>query len=435
MMRKFLFITSIFLIFSSIYSSCKKDEDTNIPQIVIYTPDEFDNFKITDTVIITAKVTDDKNISAIEIVICNTNFLPVTDRVILNPNVKSIDLYELIVIDDFNLTSGNYYVRIRASDGTNEKNLYKAIRIEGIQRKFKNIISVNQINTNSYQLYALDTIHKPLFTYNGDYISSAVNNDYQQFYICGNVNSNLEAYNLVDNSLAWSVLPDNNPPFPSFENLYFNKNILYVSCSQSYVIGYNRFLNVNFNSFTTSGYTPRKTIRFKDYLIVEEKNNTSNLRLLSLYNYPTGTLKNSTNLSFTINSMFYKDDDEIYLFGNSLNNSAVIYWFDVEDQTYYSPHNMPAGQLKDIVKISNTDYLLIVGNSLYWYQEASNSLTVFISNINAEHIDYEDISQTIVVSNGSVFSFYNFPSAVKTGEYNMPNQIKDFKLLYNKNKE
>jgi hypothetical protein len=428
--KKIILVTT--LIICVLCYSCKKDEDTIIPQIIINSPNEFRNYKINDTVNILANVIDNKNISLIEIVIVSTDFIPVSDRIILQPNVKEININEFICIDDFNLNSGIYYVKVRASDGENEKNLFRAINIEGIQREFKGIISINKVNSNLFNIYYIDSVNHQIIDYSGDYVSSEINQNYQQLYICGNTNSNLNAYELKDNSLAWSILPDNNPPFPSFENLYFDNDILFVSCSQSYIVGYNRFSNINFNATTNLNFIPKKTIRIKNYLIVEEKSKTSSLRLLNVYYFPTGSLKNSTNLSINIKSMFYKNDDHIYIFGNDQNNNAAMSWFSIENQTYYNPHLMPVGKLNDVVKVDNTNYLLSIGNNIYWYQESTNSLTLFISDISAENIEYEDISQTIILGSGNKLFYYIFPSAIKKGEYNMQYTISQIHLLYNK---
>ena len=428
--KKIILVTT--LIICVLCYSCKKDEDTIIPQIIINSPNEFRNYKINDTVNILANVIDNKNISLIEIVIVSTDFIPVSDRIILQPNVKEININEFICIDDFNLNSGIYYVKVRASDGENEKNLFRAINIEGIQREFKGIISINKVNSNLFNIYYIDSVNHQIIDYSGDYVSSEINQNYQQLYICGNTNSNLNAYELKDNSLSWSILPDNNPPFPSFENLYFDNDILFVSCSQSYIVGYNRFSNINFNATTNLNFIPKKTIRIKNYLIVEEKSKTSSLRLLNVYYFPTGSLKNSTNLSINIKSMFYKNDDHIYIFGNDQNNNAAMSWFSIENQTYYNPHLMPVGKLNDVIKVDNTNYLLSIGNNIYWYQESTNSLTLFISDISAENIEYEDISQTIILGSGNKLFYYIFPSAIKKGEDIMPYTISQIHLLYNK---
>jgi len=414
------------------FFSCNKDEDNLIPQIVIFSPSEFANYKIEDTIDISAKITDETNISVIEIVIVNTNYLPVTESIVIYPNTKSFVVNAELCIDDINLNSGTYYVKIRAYDGTNEKNLFRAVSISGIQREFKNIITVNQVNTNNFNIYKIDSVSTLLFTYQGDYISAAINNNYHQFYICGNVNSNLNTYNLNTNSLVWSVLPDNNPPFPSFENLNFDNDILYVSFSKSFVKGFNRYADINYTSTTISGYKPLKTIRFNNYFIVEEKSNVSDLRLLSTYYFPTGALKNSTNLPCKINKMFLKNNSEIYIFGNDLNNKAFMSWYHIENQTFYNPHSLPAAQLKDVVKLNANNYLIIIADKIYWYQEISNSLTVFADNINAEIINFEDISQLVVVSEGNKLLFFNFPTGSIVGEKTLNFPIKDILIQYKK---
>lgn len=434
-MIKKLFKLCITLIFSFLLFSCSKDEDSIVPQIIINEPYELMNFNVLDTVKIRANIYDDKNIKSVEIEIVNTDYLPISNKYSYQPNNKDFFIYEEIALDNIQLKSGTYYLKIRAFDGFNEKHLYRAIIISGVQRKFKSIITINKNNETSFTIYAIDSSQKQLFTYDRAYNFSAINHDFQQLYICGRVNGKLNAYNLIDNSLAWEIEADNNPPTPSFENLYFKNNILYLSGYLSYITGFNRFSNIMYSSATTTNYFPVKTLKTNNYLIAEKKSKTSDLRLLSIYYTPTGYLKNSTYLSFSINSMFEKDNDEIIVFGNNQQNQSVLYWFNTENQTFYSPHSISSEQLNDVARIDQFNFLILTTSKIYWYQIQSNSLTPLISNINANHIDFEDISQTIILSSNNKLLFYNFPFASKTNEISMQTEIINFHLNYNKTKE
>lgn len=425
----------IYLFICIITHSCSKDEDTSVPQIIINDPYEFMNFNVLDTVQIRANIYDDKILKSIEIEIVNTNYLPISNKIIIQPNTNDIFIYEEIALDDIHIKSGTYYLKIRAFDGTNEKHLFRAINITGTKRVFKGIITINKNNETSHSVFSIDSTQKQLFTYDRAFNFSAINHDFQQLYLCGKVNGKLKAYNLTDNSVAWEIEADNNPPTPSFENLYFDNNILYLSGYQSYITGFNRFSSIVYTSATTNNYYPIKTLKTDNLLIVEEKNKTSDLRNLSLYFTPTGSLKNSIYLSFSINSMFIKDYNEIILFGNNQQNQAVLFWFDTDNQTFYSPHSLPKEFMNDVVKIDHNNYLISTISNIYWYQLQNNSLSVLINNINAKHIDYEDISQTIVISSNNKLLYYNFPSAIKTGETIMQTQITDFQLNYNQTKE
>ncbi len=425
----------IYLFVCIIAYSCSKDEDTTVPQITINEPYEFMNFNVLDTVQIRANIYDDKILKSIEIEIVNTNYLPISNKFIIQPNTNDIFIYEEIAIDDIHIKSGTYYLKIRAFDGTNEKHLFRAINITGTQRKFKGIITINKNNETSYSVFSIDSTQKQLFTYDRVFNFSAINHDFQQLYLCGRINGKLNAYNLIDNSLSWEIEADNNPPTPSFENLYFSNNTLYLSGYQSYITGFNRFSSIVYTSATTNNYYPIKTLKTDNLLIVEEKNKTSEIRTLSLYYTPTGSLKNSTYLSFSINSMFVKDQNEIILFGNNQQNQAVLFWFDIDNQTFYSPHSLPKEFMNDVVKIDQNNYLIATNSNIYWYQLQNNSLSSLINNINAKHIDYEDISQTIIITSNNKLFYYNFPSAIKTGETIMQTQIIDFQLNYNKTKE
>ena len=433
MIKYLVFCIAIFPCF--IFISCEKDEDTSVPTIEIISPETYKNFNIPDTVKIIANIKDDKILKNIEVVIVNSNYLPVSDLIAYTPDTKEFHINTELVIDNNLLISGTYYVKIRAFDGINEKNLYRAIIVNSIPREFLKIIAVTQLNSLSYNVYSVDSNISFLFNYNGDYNSSAIDCNHQQFYICGRVNSFFNFYNLIDNSIIWALSPDLNPPFPSFEHLYFNNNILFLSGSQSYIKGYNYMSGINYSSNTQVGFIPLITHRFDNFLIVDEKNKTSDYHLLGIYNFPYGTLKNTTTTNFSVVKFENKDNDEIYIYGNNTGNTAVMYWFNINDQSLYSPHTMPLETLTDAVKINNNDFLIAIGNNIYRYQQNTNSLTTFLHNINAKCMCYEDISQTIIIAQNNKLMFYKFPDAINTGEITLSYPVSDIHLLYNKEKQ
>jgi len=426
----FLFILTIIII---VISSCKKDGDTLPPVVTIDNPYEYKTYNMYDTIYISGNAKDDNVVQSVKISIVNSSFLPVLNGEVHTPNNNLFYFNTSIAINDIHLNSGLYYVLVTATDGTNSKNLYRAITINGIPLQFKKMIAITKVNSNSYNVYGInDTLQSALmFNYTGDYISSAINNNYQQLYVCGSVNSDMNAYDLINNSLQWSLPNENNAPFPSFNNVYFNNDIIYVSYYNNKIIGYNRLEGINMTSHTTTGYTPGKTYIFNNYLLAQEKNTSGTEYALSIY-YTTGFLKASNLTSVIIKGMETKDDTHVYLFGNTLANKAVMTIYDVGQNGYYPPHVMPDATLYDYVKIDANDYLLSIGSDVYWYQQNTNSLTSILTNVNAKHICYESLSGNFVITSGNQLSIYNYPSGNYMGGTTLPYTINDILLQYNR---
>jgi len=422
-----VFIIIFFLI------SCKKDEDTNAPVISIFFPEEFSYYNIFDTVNIKAKIQDDNLVKSVDIVIVNINFQPVTENITYNFKLKEVDIETKISINDLTLYTGIFYVRIRANDGVNERNVYRAININGIPRKLDKIIIITQKQSLQYYIYSMDTVSQLINFYNGDFVSSAIDCNHSMLYVCGRVNSNLVAYNLNNNNIVWELPPDNNPPFSSFENLYFNNNILYVCRSNNKITGYNYLQNIMYNSSMPLGYIPKNCIKFNEFIITDEKYYSSNIRKIGVY-YSTGSLMKNTSHQYDVKHFFVKDNDEIYLFANNENNKAVISIFNVDYSGFYSPYSLTDSTLKCALTVDNNNFLLAIANSIYRYQQSTNGLYLFLQGIDSKVMRFDDISQTLIFAEKNKLFYYQYPTGKKLGEYSFNENIIDIQLKYNKEK-
>jgi len=423
-----------FALVAMLITSCKKDEDTLPPVITIDNPYEYMNYNVYDTINISGNVTDDHIVQTVSIKIVDSNFEPVLDQENFRPNIKTFYFNTSIAISDIHLTTGIYYVLVTAFDGTNSKNLYRAININAIPLQFKKIVAITGVNSNSYNVYGVDVNLQPtlMFNYTGDYISSAINSGYQQLYICGSINSNFNAYDLGSNSVQWSINPENTPPFPSFNNVSFYNDIIYVSFYNTKVVGYNRLSGINMTAHTTTGYTPGTTFLFNNYLLAQERNITGNDYKLSVYYASTGALKVSNATSVIIKGMETQDASHVYIFGNTSASKAVMSIYYVDFNSYYSPHTMPDSTLYDYAKVDANNYLLAIGSNVYWYQQASNSLIPILTNVNASRIKYESVSGNFIITSGNQLKVYNYPSGNYVGGNSLPYTINDIQLLYNR---
>lgn len=429
-MNKFIGVIIIVLF---LFFSCKKDEDTNSPVISIFFPDEFSYYNIFDTVTIKAKIWDDNAVKMVDFVLVSAYFQPISENRAFKFNHKEVDVETKITINDIMLNTGIYYVRARANDGLNERNVYRAININGIPRKFEKIIAITQKQSLQYFIYGLDSVSQLLNLYNGDYVSSAIDCNHSMLYVCGKVNSNLTAYNLNNNSIVWEFPPENNPPFPSYEYLYFFYNTLYVCRSNNKITGYNHMQNILYNSSMSSGYIPKGCIKFKEYLITDEKYYTSNSRKIGVY-FSTGVLKKNASHLFDIKHFAVKNNDEIFLFANDMNNKAVLSIFNVDYSGFYTPYSLPDSTLKYAITVDNNNYLLAIGNTIYRYQHSTNGLYPFLSGIDAKVMRFDDISQTLIVTEKNKLIYFQYPNGIKKGEYSFNETIVDIQLKYNKEK-
>jgi hypothetical protein len=112
----------ISLVLFLLFLSCRKEKDELSPQITWVMPGEFEIYHVFDTIRFEFEARDESKLESIVVDIADEEFRTVLAGVeIQNINANLLQVAREIVIDDIHISSGEYYIRVRISDGENEK--------------------------------------------------------------------------------------------------------------------------------------------------------------------------------------------------------------------------------------------------------------------------------------------------------------------------
>jgi len=431
-MKKYPFcLCIVFLLLITL--SCKKEKDILAPEINITYPIENNLFHVYDTISIKADVKDQSALSFVKFDIVDENLIPVTSPIIVNPYSTYYTVNINYPIENTTLQTAVYYVHIAASDGNNVKNSYRKIYIYGTARKLKYMAAITKTNYNTLQVTKIDSLFNAtsMFSVSSDFAASDINCTNQLLYISGNYFGNLNAYNLYDNTLAWSIPALINPPFPCFINCFYNGTYLLSSNYDGMIKGYYQYGTQNYSVTASSGMYPGITRQCGEYLVTELTNKLGSSKFLTLYYYSSAAFMQQLPINYSMVDLFSKDNQNIVLFANEAGQGKIKNYV-INDNNTWDPITLPGGNIYAAAQVDANHYLITHDNGIYLYEYNTSSVVLFASFLNARKIKFDPLSNQLFACNAKSIKCYNYPSGTLVNTVTLSDTIRDFHLVYNK---
>ncbi|MEW6470216.1 MAG: hypothetical protein AB1458_14975 [Bacteroidota bacterium] len=434
-MKKIFFnILAYLLLIVSALVSCKKEEgDGNAPFITIYNPVENQFVNVFDTLIVNADVNDDKNLESVSVTLVNENLVPVQASVAINVNDNFVSFSQAYIIYDIHLVSGVYYIKVSASDGLNTISSYRKINVIAAPRKVMGYYLITNPNVNNMLISSIDTgfsAINPYFNYGGDFSAAAISAYNQELYTSGHYSGSANAVSLTTGGIRWSVpsIPGSDPYFKGIIN---QDKTTYLAYFNGLVRGFNSNGAIVFNGNISAGYYPLKLFKHAAYIICSEKSITGAFRKIIVLQGETGAGMQEALMSQDVVEFFTKDSDNVFVFGNS-SGQGVIEIYQVSTNGFWSPHTLVPGVLLSAEQVDSDTYLIGHSNgTVYKYIYSTNSSTPFITGVMARNIEYDDINQEIIITDGSAVKKYSYGNGGLLGTLTAPDSIFDLHVLYN----
>ncbi len=415
--------------------SCKKDSDTTSPTVTITTPTENQSYNVNDIINVKGSVTDDNKIVAVSISLLDDqeNVAHVSRSVAVTSPSMTIDAQ--YALDNIHLESGNYYLLITASDGTNDTHFRKKIFITAIPKVLKRVC-VTSASSNSQTNFSLIdstfTTIIPYHNFSGDWLGTSVSSYHQQVYECGNYTGNFDAIFLDDNSLKFSVshFVSSSPFFTGF---CADEQRTYTSQYDGYVKGYDYNGNQVYTAIAKSGYFAQHLFFNNGYLIAEEKDKTSTAKRIVVY-IPTGVADKETTLTQDVVAFCEKDFENVFLFGN-VSGQCIIQLYNRTTNTLWNPYpyTMPVGNFLSAVQIDAYTYLIAHSNgTIYKYEYQTNNLLPYLTGYSANQLVYDNLNNELYVVETNTISSFNYTSKAFHHSINSAENILNVNFLYNR---
>ena len=432
-MNRFLII---FIFLLSIVVGCKKTETSDSgPVITISSPTQNLYFNYGDTIKVRGKVTNERNIQSVKISIYNQNKdVEVVPSVNFTNLSKEFDINQNIVFTDPTISTGIYYVCVSAHDGLKINKIFIPINLVEMRKKLLGILCYTY-NTQYFKtLSLLDTLNNihSINTFEGDYETSEVSSQYRLIFSGGALTGDFMCYDLSYNRTNWHLSNLSNNISAWFRSTYFHNSIIYVSTNNGIINGY-----------TIAG-TPVKSYRLENnwvgvqmlnyenrFFAIVEKLGYNLPQIAQFYNSSSQFL-NQQPLTFQPIKMFENEPGQLIIFGveNGISKSFLFYYED----NHINVHTVfGSTTIKDVVKISDTQYLILTTEGVLLYSSDLNvGISMLCSFTNGNSILFDSLNNQFFVISAFSISTYNFPSGSLKSTYNSPKQILKTHLYYNR---
>jgi hypothetical protein len=435
MKSKLLNITvrlAIFLLTSAAaLSSCKKDEsDPTPPEVNIYSPAENTVYNVFDTITTTFSVKDDLKLTSITLSLVDASLQPVLPPIGVGVQSNFQTNTMSIVINDIHLVSGNYFIKVTATDGDNSVYKLRQVYINEAPTTFKTACFISQPGPNQVQLYKLDSLQNIVLVaaMNGDFAAGATSSWYQYYFSAASASGNLNAIDLVTNSVRWTVPITSGP----YMDVHVSGKNTYLAAYDGRIKGYNIAGQSIYTAQTGTGFYPTKVYRHNDYIVVGTKEIISPTRKLVLFDATSGIGAQECLMVQDPVAIISKDVDNIFVIGNN-SGQAVIEIYQVSTNGFWSPTTLPAGTVLDAVQVDADNYLISHSNgTIYHYKYSLNSMTTVTSGTVASKIQFDAVNQMIWAAEGMNLKKFSYPLGTPSGTIAHSQTIVDLDILFNK---
>jgi hypothetical protein len=425
-MKIFFAILLVLLLFIS----CKKEEN-QAPIIVIENPLENTHISSIDSFLVNGKITDDKEIKWVNISIVNPNLIPVSSVYSFSPNTKAVEINQLVEISNIHLEGGVYFLLVSAGDEEETTRNYTKLIISAIEKELTGIWTLTSESGNSIIRKYHQGIIEEFLNISKDCRDISINSYSAQLQLL-TTDGNLQSYQLEDKTLFWEKPNLNNFQYPYYGSLECNSNLSFVSATIGDIYGIDengmikRTLKTSDNS-----YRPSKFYFHWQYAIIESIPNGSIPKRIELVFATSGISMQYHSMEMEITGFSSFDENRVMIWGNTAGKMKVC-TLNIALQHLDEVTGFPNQIVKSVAMVSSEKHFFLCGNTIYIYRPSSFSISEFLSDIEADFIKYESITNSLFVIMPNNISVYNATAAnlMETIEISQP--IIDLEFSYNK---
>jgi len=433
MKNKAIFLIITIAAFVGFIQSCNSKSDEIFPEISVSKPMNGNIFDNGDTIIFQALFSDDSKLMYAEVILVDKANIPKLPVFTITPDKNPFSITGSYIISDPLLPGGIYQLRFRTSDGTNVTNNFIDIQIHELDQQLLYPLIVTHPETNRWEAYSLTAanIWKEIYSYTGDYSGSAVNSAASQFYICGIVQSDLTAVKLPEGKFLWSVKPEIHQSQRWFEGITFDNTMLYVSCAEGNIRGYDNTGSEIYKTETYPNASPSHSAKTKNFVVGYFEDNFSKSKSLVAFHNEGGKMIQDKYIFTEVVGLHHIENDNILVFSNSTGQSEISL-YDGTANTFSLLHLFYDGTFFETAVIDKNNFLISGSTGLYWFRMNTNSLISFSTEMINCQVAFDPLTQLIYASNSSILKVIDFPSGSTVESYSVPGPAVDLHLVYNK---
>ena len=373
------------------------------PSVSILAPLDGAVYAVYDTVFVSLTAVDETQLKSVSVRIVNANFIPIVSSSLVNINPNTNSGNAQLVIEDKLLDTGDFYVVVIATDGTNEQREFRRIRIIGLPKERRAIYFSSLLGAGNGLISKVDSVFEhatPWLQPNQDVHKICVNSLNDQLTLIGHFSTGISSYDLNYGSMVWV---DNVFPLaqtPRYLDLVCSENDVYTATFDRLVKAYNLSGGLIMKE-ETSNFRPELIFIEGSYLVVEMELVGDDDHFIFVYNKNTRVLLWQLDVPIDVVAMCQLQGDEVLLFGNENGNAKVLH-YDIGDNAYWQPRQLPNGKLVGAVKTEGNKFAIAHENGLYSYTYAPNYLNLIRSGTVYQQLCFDVDRGTILGASSTI---------------------------------
>ena len=413
-------------------------DDTNNPHIKLINPQKSDSYKVPDTIQVKAKITDDENIEWVKVALVDNNGQSICSSIsIENIDGKEYLLNEKYPLDNMQLETDEYNLRVETSDGPNTTKEERYLTINKLEKKIKNFLVITKSNSEEVSVTKLDSNYgnkQFIFSEPTDYLDSRYNSSNQQLIISGKTNYDTKAFNIPDFTMEWSVPVSGNSQNSSFTSLEANDNLFALGSSEGFIELFYKDGNNMQKLHCNSGLHPYELEIMEERVAAAEK--VSAVNYVTLYYTDGGIIDEQKSIGGEIIGLHtrkgdYSENTRLVIIGNKLGRGC-IWHYRINDNNLWKASELTYEKIYTTCKISDENYLAGTGKHIREHTYDPGSTVRWVENMSPDRLEYEPVTKTVIAIKNKTIYFYDWESASLKNTVQMNDQVLNVHFVYNK---
>lgn len=423
--------TLIFLVFVLFLFSCKKEQDTEAPEVRILLPEENEVFNYGEYIHVQVEVTDNKTIRDLRIEIRSISNAGSLSTVVLNGNGTSQIFETEILHDGLYLETGEYYIRATANDGEQTSYDFQNIILNAAPRVLQRVMIIrgdaNQTFVDSLTGFGV----LPATTLNHETDFAVAETQAKRLSVVSNEDEMVHAFTLPD------LFPDES--FASDAD--GGEEITAMASDAS---GRNHFFGYRDGDvsilredglfldaiFQINNHPIRDLLITDQFIITYTVSNDGLHKNINTYLKNSGSLLFGTPVDIEITGMIRTSENNRILLSNNDESEPLVYYntsTNALNSLFIFMENSPAS---GIWQTADNNYMVAHESGLTHYNTSTGSFQVY-PVFGVKEVYYEPVTGRLFVLSDNQLSIYNSTLTTLVSTYPLQN-AKQCVFWYNK---
>lgn len=414
-------------------SSCNDDEDENPPRITIESPFENQTFLSTDTIEANAVITDNEQITSVELEILDLEFNQVALKRSYPASGSTFNFGQRFAIDAPQLQTGDYYLAFRANDGRNVGSAFVKIRINAIPRELEGTLVLTNQNNQSYIYYREDDENEFELEINffADAVGGGLNYRQNIFATAGGEAGNADFFEIAEFSMVNSLPGFGSTGLPFYLSMTFDVQleqfILTERDGRIRVLDKNASLLLGFDGLVN--HLPLQVFGSQDGYFLSEKEIDGPIHALTFYSFQ-GLLFNNFLVAGAVRGVFDRNFNEKFVWVDDP-NGLELRLLNTSTEFLSLPYERPGARLADVVRTGSNTFVISTSDGLLRYNYSNGGTVILNSSAPEGDLYFDDLNQLIYIVDGQDARVYGINGEL-AGDFSFPREIKYIGFDYNR---